>query len=129
VATIEDALYTKLAGTGGVAAVVGTRIYRLKMPDNPTFPAITFEVSSGQQIESFTGYSGLSNPIMSVHCWARSATVAQQLAITIRDAIVGQSWTYSDRTVANVLEWSTTDLFDDLTDVYHVSASFRIWYH
>jgi hypothetical protein len=99
------------------------------MPDNPTLPAITFETSFGEQIESFTGYSGLSNPVMSVHCWATSAKVAQDLAIAVRDALIGQSWTYDDRTVDNVLEWSTNELFDEGTEIYHVSASMRIWYH
>lgn len=127
-ATIEEAIYQKLAGTVAITAVTSTRIYQLKMPDNPQLPAITYEVAVGDQVESRDGYSGLSHPIVNIHCWARTAAAASALALLIRDAIVGQSWTYSDRVVSNVLEWSTTSLFDADTEIYHVSCSCRVWY-
>lgn len=98
------------------------------MPDNPTLPAITYEVSVGEQVESRDGYSSLSHPVVSIHCWARTAAAANALALLVRDAIVGEGWTYSDRTVNTVLEWSTTSLHDADTDIYHVSCSCRVWY-
>ena len=128
-ATIEEAIYSKLSGTAGIAAIVGTRIYQLKMPDNPTLPAITFEVSVGDQVESFTGYSSLSNPIVSIHCWGRTAAAVNALALLVRNAIIGATWTYSDVTVANVLEWSTASLYDDDTEIYHIACSCRVWYY
>lgn len=99
------------------------------MPDNPTFPAITFETTVGDQVESFTGYSNLSNPIVSFHAWAATHTAARALITLIRDAIIGASWTHGDRTVDNVLEWSSVDLYDPEVEVFHVSASCRVWYY
>jgi hypothetical protein len=127
-ATIEQAIHSKLSGTVAIAAVVGTRIYQLKMPDNPTLPAITFEVSVGEQIESRDGYSDLSNPIVSIHCWGTTPAAVNALAILVRDAIIGQSWTYSGVTVSNVLEWSTASLYDSDTEIYHIACSCRVWY-
>jgi hypothetical protein len=107
---------------------VGTRVYRLKMPDNPTLPAITYETSLGEQIESFDGFSNLSNPIISIHAWSNSVSAARTIINLVRDAIIGKSWTYGDVTVQNVLEWTTTDLYDSDTEIYHVSARCRFWY-
>jgi hypothetical protein len=127
-ATIEDAIYAKLAGDAPIAALVGTRIYRLKMPDNPQLPAITYETSYGVGVESFTGDSQLYMPIMRVHCWAERASVAQDMAIKVRAALLGYSGTYSGLTIHRVLEWSTTELFDPEIGIFHVAGTCRVWY-
>lgn len=127
-ATVEDAVFSKLSSTSAITSVVGARIYRLKMPDNPQLPCITFETSAGTEIEDSEGYAGLAAPIITFHFWATTPKVAQELAVAARDALVGEEWSYGDRHVRNVLEWSTVDLFDPETEIFHVSASVRIWY-
>jgi hypothetical protein len=128
-ATIEDFIYYRLANTSAVSAIVGSRIYRLKMPDNPTLPAITFETTVGDFIESFEGSSGLRNPVMRIHCWATTAGVAQDLAEKVRVAMHGYRGTYSDRVIQNILEWSTMELFDHEIEIFHVAATCRVWYY
>ena len=128
-ATIEQAIYSILAGNSPVAAVVGTRIYQVKMPDNPTLPAISYQTVFGSMVESFTGYSGLKNPVISIDCWAKTAGAAHELAEKVRTALHGYAGTYSDITIDNVLEWTHTDLYDSDTEIYHVSCSARFWYY
>jgi hypothetical protein len=127
-ATIEDFIHNILTNTAGIAAIAGTRVYRIKMPDNPTLPAITYHTITGEHIESRDGFSNLSNPIIGIDCWARTAKAAQDLAYLLRDTLIGYSGTYSDRTIGNVLEWSQEDLYDADTDIFHVACSVRAWY-
>jgi hypothetical protein len=98
------------------------------MPDNSTLPCITFETTAGDEIEDNEGHAGLSDPIVTVHFWAESAKAAQELALAARDALLGKEWVYGDRYVQNVTEWSSVDLFEPDTEIYHVAASMRIWY-
>lgn len=128
-ATIEQAIYNILANTAGISALVGTRIYQVKMPDNVTFPAISYQTSYGSQIESFTGFSGLKNPVISIDSWASSAGVAKDLAEKIRVALHGYSGTYGDITIDNVLEWSFIEMYDSDTEIFHVSSNARFWYY
>lgn len=111
-----------------VSAVVGTSVYRVKMPDNPTLPAITFQTLSGEVAESRDGDGGLSMPVIGVDCWARTAKAAQDLATLARAALLGYRGTYSDREIHNALEWSQYELYDADTEVFHVSCSLRVWY-
>lgn len=127
-ATIEDFVYYRLANDAPVAAIVGARIYRVKMPDNPTLPAITYQNVSGAGVESFDGDSGLYMPVFAVDCWARSAGAVQDLAYKARTALLGYAGTYSDRTISKILDWSHYDLYDVETNIFHVSCSCRIWY-
>jgi hypothetical protein len=127
-ATIEDFVYNRLTTTVNITAIVGTRVYRLRMPDNPTLPAITYQTISGQGIESVDGDSGLYMPTIGIDCWAMSAAVVQDLAYKVRAALLGYSGTYSDITISKILEWSHNDLYDVDTDIFHVAASCRVWY-
>lgn len=127
--TVEDFLYNRLTSTSDVAAIVGTRIYRVKMPDNPTLPAITYQTLSGELVESFDGASGLRMPVMGIDCWARTAGAVQDLAEKVRVALHGYSGSYSGLTIQKILEWSAVDLYDVDTDVFHVSCSCRVWYY
>lgn len=126
--TVEAFIYNRLAGTAEVAAIVGTRIYRIKMPDNPTLPAITYQTLSHAPTESFDGFSGLRSPVMAIDCWARSAGAVQDLAEKVRIAFHGYKGTASGITVQNILDWSHYDLYDVETDVYHVACRCRVWY-
>jgi hypothetical protein len=128
-ATIEQAIYNILVNTAGITALVGTRIYQVKMPDNVTFPAISYQTSFGSQIESFTGYSGLRNPVINIDTWASSAGAAKDLAEKVRAALHGYSGTYGDITIDNVLEWSFIDMYDSDTEIFHVSSNARFWYY
>ncbi len=127
-ATIEDAIYHILNSSAPVAALVGTRIYRVKMPDNPQLPAITYQTVYAELTESFQGFSGLRQPVVRIDCWGKGAGAAQDLAEKVRLALHGYQGSYQDRTVQNILEWSTTELYDEETDIFHVACSMRIWY-
>lgn len=126
--TVEDFFYDRLSGDAAVSAIVGARIYRIKMPDNPTLPAITYYTSYGDTIEDFKGYGGMKMPVMVVDCWARSAGAAQDLAEKVRLALHGYSGTSGDKAIANILEWSTTELFDGDLEIFHIACSMRVWY-
>ena len=128
-ATIEQAIYSILSSASSISSVVGTRIYRVKMPDNPTLPAITFQTSYGSGIESFDGDSGLRNPIIAIDFWAKSAGAASDLAERARKILLGYSGVHQDIRIDNVLEWSHVDLFESETEIYHVSSSARFWYY
>jgi hypothetical protein len=44
--TISDALCQRLRGDAGVSAFVGTRVYQLKLPQQPTLPALRVQLVS-----------------------------------------------------------------------------------
>lgn len=126
--SIESAIYTVITSNSPLTAIVGNRVYQTKMPDNVTMPAISYQTTSGSVIESFTGYSSLCSPIISLDCWAYSAGVAKDMATKLRNLFVGLTGTYGNTRIENVLEWSYVDLYDADTEVFHVSCSARFWH-
>ncbi len=127
-ATLEDFIFNRLSNDADVSGVVGTRIYRVKMPDNATLPAITYQVISGAFDETREGPSGMAMPVVGVDCWARSAGATQALAAHARDALHPFRGTYSDLEIHGVWEWTHFELYDAETEIFHVSCSCRVWY-
>lgn len=123
VATVEDFIYSRLQG------LVGGRAYRVRMPDNPVFPAVTFENQFADGEESFDGDSRLYHPVIALHAWSKSAGEAQRLANQCRDALLGFKGQFQDLVVQNVLNWSHVDLYDFDTEVFHAACSCRVWYY
>lgn len=56
-ATVEEALYETLTASTSVTAVVGTRVYPLKAPQNPSYPLAVY------QRVSWLGVGGLEHQI------------------------------------------------------------------
>lgn len=80
-ATIQEALYSKLMSTAGVTALVGSRIYaegstQHTGPDMPAY--VTFEAVSGEVINQHGGSSGLRRGRVSymAHGSTRAGVVA-----------------------------------------------------
>jgi hypothetical protein len=80
------AVITRLKADTSVAAVVGTRVYRKKLPANPTFPAITVSrLSPIRDGDTNTGRYGHAR----VQCtaWAETSGPEENLAELIADSL------------------------------------------
>lgn len=97
--SIEDALYSKLAGAAGVAALVGTRIYPAPLPEGAALPALTYQVISSPRNVMFGGDDGWRDPRVQITAWASTQKGAEALAVAVEGAIVGWSGTSGSLTI------------------------------
>jgi hypothetical protein len=82
--TIAVLVKEALAGNVGVTAIVGTRIYPLKLPQNPTYEAISYQriSNTGQD-----GTSTLRQSRWQFNCWAATYGDGQTLATAVKAAL------------------------------------------
>lgn len=119
-ALLETKIYSALAANATVAAKVGARIYPLIMPQNPTFPALTYQRISSNQINSLGGFSGLENPHIVINAWGTRYDTVKELA---EDVHV----TMDAATAFKALMASDIDGYDPDTGLYMVSQDFSCW--
>jgi hypothetical protein len=129
VTVVADFIYSRLINDAAVSAIISTRAYYVKMPDNPVLPAVTFQVTSGAHEENFLGSSRLRSPVVSIDSWATTARASAVLAEAVRRALHGYRGAFETLVVQNCLEWSEYDLYDPDVEIYHVAASCRLWYY
>jgi len=93
-AEIEQTLATYLKAYAGLAALIGTRIYPLVLPQNPdggppTLPACTFQRISGARAHNQNGRTLLARPRIQIDCWAATYSAAKGVAAQVRAALDG----------------------------------------
>ena len=124
--TIEADLRTHLIADSPVTALVVARIYPIKLPQSPTYPAITYEIISDIPHRSLDGDSDLERVRARVHCWGETYTEAVDLARKVRTAVGDFSGTMGATAVSSVKFESWNDIFDDVPEVYRRLVDFII---
>lgn len=126
---IEAAIYSELKNNSGVSALVGTRIYPKKLPQNSTFPALIYQQVGGGSIYSHSGASALATPVWQVSCFASTFTGAKNLARKVREALQGFSGTLGGAggvSTGGIFKRNEIDLYDDETQIYQTVLDFNM---
>ena len=77
---MEEAIIVKLLGDGGVAAIVGTRVFPGSRPQASALPAIVLNRISGGPDYADDGEVGLEQGRIQIDCWAETYSGAKLLA-------------------------------------------------
>jgi hypothetical protein len=127
-AQLEPKIFTALSGNSAVAALVGTRIYPLILPQKCPLPAVTYQRISGGKVFSCSGYSGLEGSRIQVDCWAvdvRGGARGYPTVKALAAAVIAAMQAATTFRVSNV---NDRDLFEDAQNIYRVSIDFSVWH-
>ena len=91
--TIEQAYYTKLIAIAGVSAIVSTRVYPHFVPQNGSFPCITYSSQLEIRGRSNAGTNGLNKTNIETNCWETTEILATTLAAAVVSGLKNQSRT------------------------------------
>jgi hypothetical protein len=80
-ASIDTALFTRLSGN---VALAGTRIYPPPIPQNATYPLVTYQQISGVRDYVYSNQSGLVRARFQMDSYAETAMGARALAEQVR---------------------------------------------
>lgn len=78
-----------LAADSGVQAIVSGRLYPRVLPQNVTYPAISYDQVSGVRVRDLLGPSGKVRRRITVNSWASTNIGAWNLADAVRQALDG----------------------------------------
>lgn len=84
---IQSDILTALLADSAVTAIVGARIYPMRIPQGADLPAIVYQKISSVPVNSLDGDSGLDSVRMQFTSWASTYSVAADLSAKVRAAI------------------------------------------
>lgn len=87
--SLETGLRAELAADAGVSALVGGRIYPEYMPQDATYPAITYDRISTVRSQFLTGVDDFTQVRIQVDCWDDSYSGVKALASAVKSALDG----------------------------------------
>jgi hypothetical protein len=96
--TPEEAVLDRLLAVSGVIALVSTRIYQLKLPQHPAFPAIRVQLVDEPENYHLRGNDALTFARVQVDCFDRATSGgdpylgAVTVAAAVNDALTVEGW-------------------------------------
>lgn len=109
---ISEGIFSLLSTDAGVSALVGTRVYPVRLPTNPTYPCVRYLIVGGSSDPTFKT-SGLQRIRLQVDGFGathKSADAVRDAVTALLDGYVG---TLSDGTyVQNITQIQPLD-YDD----------------
>lgn len=115
--TFAETLYDYLKNRVGVAALVGTRIHPVKLPQGSTLPALTFQRIS--DVPEYSHGGGMvREPMFQVTAWAGTYLEAEALSTQV--ILSANAWFHTMRGSAFVS--GVADLSEPMTKVYQVAV-------
>lgn len=124
---IEEAIYTHLVGNAGVLALAGNRVYPLNLPQNPSYPAITYRRVTTRRVMAHDGPEDLGFPRFQFDCYAVGYREVRDLANALRAALNGYRGIMGGGVeVDGVIFLNEVDDFGDTAEVFRVTVDFLI---
>ena len=108
--TITHAMFKVLSEFSGLAALVGTRIFPMILPQNSDYPAVTYNTISAPRDYTHDGASGLVAARYQITAWAASYTTAKLVIEQVRLSVSGLAAQDGDASVQVFHVMDETDL-------------------
>lgn len=105
-----------------VSGLVGTRIFRLELPLNCVFPAISYTRVS-DPYRQFVGA-----PRIQISCWGESLPDCLDLENAVMDALEGYSGIVNGVTIERIVPEGTQEFFNSDSGIFHIPLDFKVIY-
>lgn len=126
--TIEGAILARVAAYGALNALIGTRVYALRLPQKPTLPAVVF-TRIGEDFEHASGADpNIRKLLLQFSSWATTYEGAKAVADQVHAAFSRYAGTLDSTVIDQCFAENVVDLDDDETKLSHVAQDFTIWY-
>ena len=119
--SIESALRTFLLDDATVAGLVGTRIYPQILPQNPTYPALSFQRVSAVRLRALDGVVGVAQARFQIDCWALTYAQCRALASAVRVRLDGYRGDMDGIHVGATTLENDQDIYEDDVTGYRAS--------
>jgi len=111
-----------------ISGTVGTRLYPLHLPQQPTYPAATYQVVTAMSVANIADLSDLKEWRLQVDAWAESYSECNALAVSIRNALDGYQGAAGTAQIQVSLLANWMETYEDGLSVYRVSQDFELTY-
>ena len=120
--SLETAIYTYLSTHAQIQPIVGVRVYPVILPQNPTYPAITYRRDGDSRYATIDGnQSAFISASMFVDSWAETYSGAKVLADAVKAAFQNLTGDMAGLAVNRVHMGGYVEVYETEVQAYRVS--------
>lgn len=134
-AVLEEGLFSYLSTYAGLVALIGARVYPMRIPQGATLPCLTYQRISTPRIltHDSSGATGdLAHPRFQFDAWSPTQKAAKAITDQLRAALNGKQGSIgtapSNVTIRSALVESEVPDFDPETKLYRSRSDYFIWH-
>lgn len=125
---IEAGLFNLLSTTPAIEAICQTRIYPVVLPEEPTYPAATYQMISARAEPTFET-SGFQRWRIQFDCFGVAYPDASGLRDALIKALNGYQGVLSDGTILQNADFiQLTDYFYDQARIFRCMVEFHLYF-
>ena len=125
---IREGIRSAVLSDATVSNTVDTRAYYKMLPQNPTYPAITFEQIGSDPLNALNEVPALSWSRIRINCWGETYSDADSLAIAVENALNGQTFSLTGLEIGSIVADGMRDFYEPNVEAFYVTQDFRIFY-
>lgn len=129
-AEIEQALFTRLSGFSGLAALISARIYPMRAPQAATLPFVVYQrLPGGERVTAMGADPGVSFSPFQFDCYGQTYPSAKAVGTQLRYALERWRDANSNPEVLDSFIERDQDLDpmeEPVTELFRVSQDYRI---
>jgi len=126
--SIRSALRASLLSVSAVSSLVSTRAYYKKLPQDPTYPAITLEQISGDPGNAVDKVPALSWGRIRINAWGKTYASADAVAEAVENALNGKKFSPTGIRIGSIVADGMRDFYEPEVEAYYISQDYRIYY-
>jgi hypothetical protein len=127
--TLDTAIAARLKGYAGLTALISTRLYAPPIPQNPTYPLVTYQEIDTIPIHVMGGTAGIRHARYQVDSWAATMAAAKAVAAQVESALDNYAGTSDTIVIKNCFyEMGHASPYDDSEGVFRYIQDFIIEY-
>src|SRR5687767_13927197 len=123
---IGKAIYSILTGNPDFVALVGNRVYPLKIEQGEALPAVTYQKISNTPSPCKDAVSGVDRFRVQINIYAEKYSQQEQLGGIIRTALDNFKGTVSGSEITNIAYETETDLPNDEASLFFLEQDYII---
>jgi len=133
-AVLEEGLHSYLSTYAGITALIGARVYSMRIPQGATMPCLTYQRISTPRINTHdnSGIAGdLTSPRFQFDAWGNTYASVKAINDQVRAALNGKTGSIgtapSNITIRSALADNENPEYDPDSELYRSRSDYIIW--
>ena len=123
--SFETEIRARLVANPSIFNLVGARIYPQALPQNPTYPAIIYNVEYAEPAQNLSGPTSVTFPSLALYMVAETYEVALALGAAVKNSLDGYIGVLTTLMVVVELD-DEDDEYDDEIKKYAIRQTYAV---
>lgn len=125
-ASLEEALWAGCSGASAINDLIGLRLYPLKLPQNPTYPAAIYQRISNLGLLAHDGPAQLDTARFQFDFFGRSYSQARAVATAFRTYLEGYHGLMGEIRISVIVFENEIDAWGEEAGVFRLTQDYKI---